>query len=91
MTMTTTCEDYPCCGHLPGECADRPEFTSAYYLANPAATHLGCDHNTGYCDYEDQYEDEWEEPEDTADEQEFHPDAFVPDDNYASYLMEGQL
>jgi len=26
-----TCEDYPACGHLYGECEDRPEFTSAYW------------------------------------------------------------
>lgn len=25
------CEDYPCCGHMPGECGFRPEFTSDYW------------------------------------------------------------
>jgi hypothetical protein len=51
-----TCEDYPCCGHLPGECEDRPEFTSDYWRNNP---HLMCDHNAGFCDveFEDSYDD----------------------------------
>jgi hypothetical protein len=26
------CEDFPCCGHLPGECQNRPEFTSGYWV-----------------------------------------------------------
>ena len=26
------CEDYPCCGHLPGECASRESFTKEYWL-----------------------------------------------------------
>ena len=26
------CEDYPCCGHLPGECAPQERFTKAYWL-----------------------------------------------------------
>lgn len=34
-TQGSYCEDYPCCGHAPGECMDRKEFTSAYYLENP--------------------------------------------------------
>lgn len=25
------CEDYPCCGHAPGECEDRPEFHADYW------------------------------------------------------------
>lgn len=56
------CEDYPCCGHTYGECQNRPEYTSEYYLANPALTHLGCDHETGYCNYEEYVdEDEMED------------------------------
>jgi hypothetical protein len=52
------CEDYPCCGHTDGGgCQTTPEMTSEYYLRNPAETHLGCDHNTGYCNYEE-YDDE---------------------------------
>ena len=26
-----TCEDYPCCGHAPGECGFRPSFTSEFW------------------------------------------------------------
>lgn len=52
------CEDWPSCGHLWGECQTLPEHTSEWYLANPAKTHLGCDHNTGYCEYEEEIEDE---------------------------------
>lgn len=25
------CEDYPCCGHLPGECEPQERFTKAYW------------------------------------------------------------
>lgn len=25
------CEDYPCCGHLPGECAPQERFTKEYW------------------------------------------------------------
>jgi len=56
---TTTCEDYPCCGHLYGECADRPEFTSEYWLRPENAAHLGCDHEAGFCDADyDDYDDD---------------------------------
>lgn len=27
------CEDFPCCGHRPGECADRPEYHAEYWSA----------------------------------------------------------
>lgn len=54
------CEDYPCCGHTDGlGCQTTASMTSEYYADNPAMTHLGCDHEAGYCDYEDD-----EEPED---------------------------
>lgn len=26
------CEDFPCCGHQPGECEPREEYTKAYWL-----------------------------------------------------------
>lgn len=25
------CEDFPCCGHLPGECAPQERFTKAFW------------------------------------------------------------
>lgn len=31
VTRTGRCEDYPCCGHQPGECGDRAEFTSEFW------------------------------------------------------------
>lgn len=57
------CEDFPCCGHTDGlGCNWTPE--SVY--SDP---HLLCDHNTGYCDLEDDEEDEFnEEQQQMADE-----------------------
>lgn len=53
------CEDYPCCEHTDGlGCQTTPEMTSDYYRDNPALTHLGCDHNTGFCNYEEYDEEE---------------------------------
>jgi hypothetical protein len=49
------CEDFPACGHTDGDgCQTLPTHTSDYYRDNPALTHLGCDHNTGHCDYEEE-------------------------------------
>ena len=53
--MTTTCEDFPCCGHQFGECADRPEFTGAYWAKDP---HLLCDHENGVCDMDRDMDDD---------------------------------
>lgn len=58
--MTNRCEDFPCCGHALGECADRPEFTSAFYLANPRL--LGDE----FDDYG--YEDERDDADEDEDE-----------------------
>lgn len=46
-----TCEDFPCCGHEIGDCEDKLYPSSEDIWANPAKYHLGCDHNTGYCEY----------------------------------------
>lgn len=46
------CEDAPCCGHAPGECGET-YTTSEQMLADPARFHVGCDHETGYCEYEE--------------------------------------
>lgn len=76
------CEDYPCCGHTDGDgCQTLPEHTSAYYLDNPARTHLGCDHNTGHCDYEDEddYEDVSESAYQAAVMDAFHYGTELPD------------
>lgn len=59
--MARYCEDYPCCGHTPQDPCDyvAPDFTNPEVAAR---YHIGCDHNAGYCNYEDP-EDEDEEPE----------------------------
>ena len=54
------CEDYPCCGHTPSDPCDLIEYVSSeQMLGDPARYHVGCDHETGYCDYErdDYYEE----------------------------------
>lgn len=44
------CEDYPCCGHTDGLGCD---WVAPDYAGNPAAYHIGCDHEVGWCNYED--------------------------------------
>lgn len=52
------CEDYPCCGHTNEDPCGYVGPTSEDILANPAKYHLGCDHETGYCEYEEREDDE---------------------------------
>lgn len=54
------CEDFPCCGHTLEEgCDDRSGYVSSeQMLADPARYHIGCDHNTGYCEYEETDDDD---------------------------------
>ena len=49
------CEDFPCCGHESGDCNGLLYGSSEAIRADP---HLLCDHNTGFCEAEAQYEDE---------------------------------
>lgn len=42
-----TCEDYPCCGHEPGDCNGLLYDSDEAIKADP---HLLCDHNTGCCE-----------------------------------------
>lgn len=51
------CEDYPCCGHTPDDPCDYAGPTADDIMANPAKYHLGCDHEAGYCRYEDDEEE----------------------------------
>lgn len=46
------CEDFPCCGHTLDEGCG-PVTTGEQMLADPARYHVGCDHETGYCEYEE--------------------------------------
>lgn len=45
------CEDFPCCGHEAGDCNGQKYGSDASIQNDP---HLLCDHNTGYCDIEDE-------------------------------------
>jgi hypothetical protein len=59
--MTRYCEDYPACGHTPQDPCDPRSAgipSSEDIKADPARYHLGCDHNTGHCDYEEREDDE---------------------------------
>lgn len=51
------CEDYPCCGHTDGLPCDwkAPDYRDP---AVQAQYHIGCDHEAGYCEYEDDGDDE---------------------------------
>lgn len=51
------CEDYPCCGHTDGLPCDwtPPDYSDPGVAA---AYHIGCDHAAGYCDYEDDEEED---------------------------------
>jgi hypothetical protein len=54
------CEDFPACGHTVDDrdpCDPRGYVSSEQMLADPARFHVGCDHNTGYCEYERYEED----------------------------------
>lgn len=31
VAQTGRCEDFPCCGHRPGQCSDRAEYTSEFW------------------------------------------------------------
>ena len=54
------CEDYPCCGHAPDDPCNYSGPTSQDMLSNPAQYHIGCDHETGYCEYTDEEEEDEE-------------------------------
>ena len=89
MTMTTRCEDFPCCGHEPGDCNGELYGSDASIMNDP---HLYCDHNTGYCEVWDNENDEDEdEDEDSRDEAEIREeelaryDAFDWDEEYYNY------
>lgn len=68
------CIDYPCCGHTDGLPCDwtPPDYRDP---AVAAAYHIGCDHNAGYCEYEqDDDEDYDDDSYDEADAREDDPD-----------------
>jgi hypothetical protein len=55
------CEDFPACGHTLDDrdpCDPRGYVSGEQMLADPARYHIGCDHNTGYCQYEETDDDD---------------------------------
>lgn len=65
--MAKRCEDYPCCGHTPDDPCDAviPDYSTR---ENQIKYHIGCDHNTGYCEYEEpDDDDEAEDSEENED------------------------
>lgn len=52
------CEDFPCCGHEPGDCNGLLYGSDEAIKSDP---HLLCDHEQGICEVEDDEEedDEW--------------------------------
>lgn len=59
------CEDYPCCGHENGDCMGLLYGSDQAIQADP---HLLCDHNTGYCQVEDEEQGEDEDEEEVDDD-----------------------
>lgn len=77
--MARYCEDYPCCGHNDGlGCGWKaPNYSDP---AVAAAHHIGCDHEAGYCLYEEEDDDDLYEVDEDIDydDQELE---FEEDDN----------
>jgi hypothetical protein len=55
------CEDYPCCGHTPLDPCNYSGPTSEDMLANPYKYHLDCEHEAGYCQHDDEDDEEDED------------------------------
>lgn len=60
------CEDFPCCGHTLEEGCD-PLPTGDDMLRDPARYHIGCDHNTGYCEYEEDDDEDMDDDDGLTD------------------------
>jgi len=57
VATTGRCEDFPCCGHRLGECGDRAEFTSAYWM--DLHDEMGDERYEAYCEAIDRQERGW--------------------------------
>lgn len=55
VSRTGICEDFPCCGHLRGECGERAEFTSAYWVELAGSFDDPADYDA-YCEVVDRQE-----------------------------------
>ena len=64
--MSTRCEDFPCCGHELGDCDGSLYGSDESIMSDP---HLLCDHNTGYCEVEAQYDDDDDDDWEPLDEE----------------------
>jgi hypothetical protein len=60
--MVSLCEDYPCCGHTPGNPCTRQWYDEpgAFDTSRPGNEHALCDHENGICEVEylDELDDE---------------------------------
>jgi hypothetical protein len=51
------CEDYPCCGHEPGDC-NGLRYGSDEYIKEQVGIHFDCEHEHGFCRLDDRMEDD---------------------------------
>lgn len=58
------CEDYPCCGHEAGDCEGHL-YGSDESIKNDQ--HLLCDHNTGWCEVEEDEDEDWDDDDGLTD------------------------
>lgn len=59
------CEDYPCCGHTPQDPCEPQWYDApgAFDVSRPGNEHALCEHEFGFCDVADEFEDEdYDEP-----------------------------
>jgi hypothetical protein len=73
------CEDYPCCGHTDGLPCDWTYTPEARAFDQ---AHALCDHEAGWCDAEDENED---------DENDDMDEPFVMEDQWLDSYMEDRL
>lgn len=69
------CEDYPCCGHTVTDPCDYSGPTAADMQADPARYHIGCDHEAGWCEYEDDEDEDYEDEDEAGERYESASDA----------------
>jgi hypothetical protein len=55
------CEDYPCCGHTPADPCSREWYDEPYAFDTSVNPHALCDHESGDCDVEPDWDDEDED------------------------------
>lgn len=59
-----SCEDFPCCGHEPGDCEGKLYGSDEDIIAQ-TQLHIDCEHEAGYCAVQErEYERMLDEQED---------------------------